>query len=313
PAWGRRTGWRAALVAAACVLVCLPEWSRPEVRFGIGWNATYFPGPACDFIARHGLRGRLFAPNYYGGYVLWRFWPERDRLPFMDAHQSGTRADRDLYAYSFSRRAAWDSLEARHRFDFALLDGHQEWVPGDRLMDFLDADPDWALVFRDDAAAIYLRRDGALGSLADSLAYRVMPGGFDAIEALGSRVARDPGVREALRQELARAVRESPLNGGAHSHLANVAFLSGDRATAFRELEAALRVTPNLPTAHRRLGFLLLAAGRPRDAIRALEAELRLRRPPQDEHRLIGQAWEQLGDTRRAIAAYQNALAIHPA
>jgi len=52
---------------------------------------------AGDFIARNGIRGRFFNHFELGGYLLWRFWPERDRLPFMDVHQAGTRRERSAY------------------------------------------------------------------------------------------------------------------------------------------------------------------------------------------------------------------------
>src|SRR5262249_17249776 len=93
---------RAGVATAGMLLASVPGWGDPRHPPGIGFVATVYPGAACDFIEQHEVRGRMFSPYYFGGYVLWRFWPERDRLPFMDIHQSGTRADRDLYAYAFA-------------------------------------------------------------------------------------------------------------------------------------------------------------------------------------------------------------------
>ena len=155
PAWLVRPGARAALIAAASVLVSIPEWTRPGMPFGIGWQDYQFPYRACDFIAAHRLQGPLFNPNYYGGYVLWRFWPERSLLPFMDVHQTGTRADRDLYTYASIRPAAWDELVRRHHIVLAMVDGHQDWILGDHLLDFLDREPGLG-------AGVPRRRRGAL-------------------------------------------------------------------------------------------------------------------------------------------------------
>jgi len=306
-------GGRARAVAAVVLvaLVSLPAWSDPRFRFGIGWVPTLYPSAACDFLRAHDVRGRTFNPYWFGGYVAWRFWPERDRLPFMDIHQSGTREDRSLAAYAPADPDSLAALDRERDFQVAILDGHPEWVRGDRLLDQFDADTTWALVFRDDAAALYLRRRGATAAVADSYAYRVMPGGNERLAQMGDAVRRDSSLRAELRRELERSAASSPLNARASSNLANLDFLTGDRAAARRELEHALAVEPAIAGVHRRLGYLDLADGRWRDAIRELEAELARGAPEEDEWARIGDAWEKLADRGRAAAAYRKHLDTH--
>ena len=313
PASWWRPPVRAAFVALAVIAASLPAWTDRRYPMGIGFVETCYPAAACDFIERTGLRGRMFNPFYFGGYVVWRFWPQRDRLPFMDIHQSGTRRDRDLYAYCFANVGAWHELMERHHFQMALLDGHQDWVLNDRLLDVLDQDEGWALVFRDDAAALYVRREGDTRALADSLAYHVMPGGAEAFAALGAVVARDTTQRRMLRSELERRLAGSPLDAQAHFHLANLDFMDGDRRGAQRHLRAALEREPNFAGAHRRLGYLAMAEQRWREAIAEFERERALGGAPADEYERMGEAWEKLGDRRRAAAAYRREVDIHAA
>ncbi|HEX5633454.1 MAG TPA: hypothetical protein VFX50_09505, partial [Gemmatimonadales bacterium] len=301
----------AALTAALMIALSLPEWSRETRPFGPGVEERRMPVSACDFIEAHDLRGRMFNPFYFGGYVAWRFWPDRARLPFMDIHQTGTRRDRDLYAYAFASRDAWDALQRAHDFQVALLDGHQEWVRGDRLLDFMDQDPRWALVFRDDAAALYVRRDGPLAAVANAHAYRVMPGGQEGMARVAPQVFADPAARRALRAELERRAAASPLNAQARSLIANLDYIEGNRAGARTHLEAALAVDPTLAGVHRRLAWLHLDESRWREGIRELEAERRLGTPPEDDWVRMGAAWEKLGDTARAVKAYRRARAVH--
>jgi hypothetical protein len=311
PAWLRAPWPRASIAVATMLLASLPSSTDTRFQLGIGIVPTLVPGAAADFMQAHGISGRMFNPFYFGGYLAWRFWPDRARLPFMDIHQSGTRRDRELYAYAFANRDAWDALEREHDFQVALLDGHQEWVRGDRLLDVLDADPRWALVFRDDAAALYVRRDGPLAGVAEAWAYRVMPGGNEALVRAGPEVFADSVSRRALRAELQRRAAASPLNAQAHSLLANLDFIEGDRTGARTHLRQALAVDPTLATVHRRLGYLAMAESRWRDAIRELEAELVLGVPPEDAYTRIGEAWEKLGDRARATRAYRRALDVH--
>ncbi len=308
-----RPAARAALATAIIVIASVPSWTDPRFAFGIGEVATLYPFAACDFIARHELRGRMFNPFHFGGYVLWRFWPERDRLPFMDIHQSGTAHDRDLAARCMASPEAWNELLAERQFDLALLDGHQEWIPNDRLMDRLDRDADWALVFRDDAAALYLRRSGALAAAAASLAYRIVPGGDEATASLGNVIASDTLARRELRSELERQAIESPFNSRAQSLLANLDFMSGDRVSARRRLIWALAVEPRLEGAHRRLGYLCMAESSWREAIAEFERERVLGGAPLDEYQRMGEAWEKLGNRDRAARCYRRELDVHPA
>jgi hypothetical protein len=313
PAAWTRSPARATIAVAAMVLASLPGWADPRFPLGIGFVATAYPTAACDFIESHGLGGRMFNPFYFGGYVMWRFWPQRDLLPFMDIHQSGTPADRELYARVFASPDAWNELMREHHFEMALLDGHQEWVRNDRLLDVLDADRSWALVFRDDAAALYLRRGGSMAVAAETLAYKLMPGGNDRISQLGEAVARDTMLRRILRIELERSAASSPLNSRAHSNLANLDFLDGDRAGARRNLDAALAVDPRCFGAHRRIGYLWMAEEQWPQAIDEFQKEIATGGPAVDEYQRIAECWEKMGDRARAVKWYRRELDKHAA
>ena len=308
----RASGSRAVLVASACVAAGVLEWSRPDHPIGVGIDWRPEPVRACDFMATEGIRGRGFNPYYFGGYQLWRFWPDRSRLPFMDIHQSGSVRDRALYAYAFANPEAWLELDQERRFDYCLIDGHPEAVRGDRLLDVLDADTTWSLVFRDDAAALYVRRSGALSNVAERLGYRVVPGGESGCRR--SSASRPPTPRSASGCG-SKSIARSPSRLTTRARMRcspGWPWVRGDRAGARAELELALDSDPEAVDAHRRLGVIALRDGRPRDAIREFEAELRLGYGPTDLEFMIGQAWSQLGDPRRAADAYRRELRNNP-
>src|SRR5207245_5862772 len=122
---------------------------------GLGMAPATNPVAACEFMAAHGVSGRGLNYFPFGGYLLYRFWPERGRLPFVGIHpEDAPLEERSLYWAAFTDARAWHALEARFRFDYVLFN-RQDWP----LMDALDADSSWALVFVDDAASLYVRRD----------------------------------------------------------------------------------------------------------------------------------------------------------
>lgn len=274
PAWTASAWSRAGLAASTCVLVGVAEWRRPDLPLGVGIRWSEYPVAACDFMEREGVRGHGFNEFFLGGYLLHRFWPDPGRLPFMDIHQTGTREDRDTYAFALTDERAWRDLDRRRRFDYALL----RRVPyaGGRLIDFLDADSSFAIVFMDDAAALYARRDGPLAVLAARLAYREVPAGTGRLGVLGSAVLADPARRARVTAELEREAAGSRFDALALGRLGSLELATGDRARARAHLLAALAVDPRSPRAHERLGWIALASGDPRGALREFEDERRM-------------------------------------
>jgi Flp pilus assembly protein TadD len=303
---------RAGLVAVACLAFATPEWTRPHssLRPGIGIDLTRYPVAACDFIAAHGIRGRGFNQVRTGGYLLWRFWPDRTRLPFIDIHQGVSPEDRDLYAAVFTDPERWVDLDRRHRFDFALLDRRQ--YGSDRLYDRLDRDSTWALVFADDAALLYLRRDGPQAAAAESLAYRVVPGGRDGLEALRTSWSEDAALRAGARAELEHQMRSSRFNAGPASLLGDLALAEGRFADARGLLRHALEVDSETPRAHERLGIIALWNRDFSSAAAEFERERRMVGPSASLEVALGFARASAGDSAAARRHYRAALRLDP-
>jgi hypothetical protein len=311
PAWVRAPGRRAALAALACVAISLPELTRPylDLGYGFGWDRT--PVRACDWIAANGVRGRPLNLFPYGGYLLWRFYPDPGRLPFMDIHMTGTKEIRYLYAYAAQDSNAWREIDRRYRFDWVIWP--RRAVHGRNILDFLDSDPRWGLVFADDIAVLFLRRDGADSALAARHAYRLLTAGEGGLGALGRAATRDTTTRADLRDELERAAASSEWNGVALSMLANLDLFEARWADAERRLEAARRVMPDVGRAWERIGLAKLYGGDPRGALDAFEREQRARHDWPESSFRRAQALQALGRIAEARVAYQAALARDPA
>ena len=263
PALLERPGARTALALAILLGGALPQlFLVPSWRPGFGFDWSAYPVRACDWIERHDVRGRSFGAFHLAGYQLWRFWPDRGRLPFMDIHQTATREDEDLYAGAWSSPSAWLALDAKYRFDWVMLP--RVSYPGQDLEDRLDADTTWSLVFVDDVASLWLRRRGPLAALAERERYRIQPAGEQALPARMSAAQQGPEARALLRQELERQVRESEWTWHAHSTLATLDLLDRLWADAVRELEQTRRLNPDAPllAERTRMARDSLAAGR---------------------------------------------------
>lgn len=315
PKWSATPAARAALASAAIVAVGAAEWARADRPLEIAIDWRRFPVGAMDFIERHGVHGRGFSQYRVGAYQLWRFWPERDRLPWMDIHNTGTPEDRNAYVAALSRRDGWRTLDARGRFDYVVLDP----FGADSLLVALDADTTMRLVFVDDTGVLYARRDGPNGAVADSFGYDLLGGGgekplraFSVIARAEADTAAPPSVRAgvaALRAgllgEIARMTASSPRNARAHATAATLAITERRWDDARRELEAALAADPAIPMAHFRLAGIALAQDHPQEALREYDLERAAggERPGVDFGR--GMALRAAGDEKGARRAFE--------
>ena len=310
PRWAASPWARAALTALACLAVSVPEWRRFDMPLGIDLQWTRYPVRACDFIAGHGIHGRGFNNFEFGGYQAWRFWPDRERLPFMTGTiEAATPEDRYLYAGTFARADAWRALDRRHRFDYVLMERVQE---GDnRLLDVLDADSTWALVFADDAATVYLRRSGTMATLAASLGPLALPVGHEGLTTLARAMIADSSLIGRVAERYRARVALSPWNSRDLALLANIELARGRTGDARRLIEQGLSVDPMLERAHLLLGMIALADGRPREAIGELERERALDAGRPGVAIRLGIAWQRLGDLEKARTWYRRELAIN--
>jgi len=303
--------WKAVAVLILAFGIARAELRREEPAPGVSIDWSYFPVRACDFMAEHGVRGRGFNPFYEGGYLLYRFWPDRERLPFMDIHQAGGPGIRLLYLNASSRQEGWPPLDRRFHFEYAVVDRRRHAKSA--ILDALDSDTTWAMVFVDDAAAVYVRRTGPLAPIAERFAYHRLPGGLSRLGPLGNVVATDSTVRNEVVAELQRQILDSPWHAGALSLLANVALMEGRYTEARTILSRGLAIQPTLGLVHERLGLIDMEEGKPRDALAEFEHERRLIdgvRP--GNALLIGAAWRRLGDPGRARAWYRRELKVDP-
>ncbi len=211
--------------------------AAPPLGVDVEWSLL--PAEATAFMEAHGVRGHGFNSFEAGGWLLHRFWPDSTRLPFIDIHQAGTPEDLDDYAALGRDPAAWRALEARRRFEWALA-----WSASQA--NAIDQDSSFVPVFREDAAVLYVRRDGPLAEVAARFGYRALPGGGSGLGRVIEAAAHDPALASRAEAEARRAVREARHHGLALAVLGSLEGARGDTAASRRDLEEAVRIRPAL-------------------------------------------------------------------
>ena len=177
---------------------------------GFGVDTRWVPDGALRYLDARGIGGRLFNAFHFGGYIAWRDFPRR--VPIIDGrgHVSPSLLEEIHFARVYPRHL--ERLHAAYGFEAAVMD--YATYSGEAVENVIgpDADaglasPDWALVYWDDVALVYLRRQGPHAAVVARDEYRhVRPANGPAgVE----RALADPARAAALRAELERNVRET--------------------------------------------------------------------------------------------------------
>jgi hypothetical protein len=202
PARAGRVPVRAAAAAAlaAGAVATLPLGAlAPHIRFGAGLTHGAFPVRGTEYLRALGVEVRIYNTFELGGYLEWA-----GLSPFQDGRGGAFPADEAAARAGPTQRWLFADLDRRYRFD-ALLVTYPAGNPFSAArFGIYDPDPGtWALVAFDDAALLYLRRDGRHAAAASRDEYRfVRPA-----DPVAPVPADAPA--ETLR-DLRRSVREAP-------------------------------------------------------------------------------------------------------
>ncbi len=184
------------------------------------------PEGGARFLAAHGIRGRVFNHQNFGGFLGWRlgvpiFWDGRN-----DVFASLVR---EVTTTPFAE------IAARYGVDHLVI---AESEYRDLLPEL--ASGRWGLVYWDDVAAVYLRRGGRFAPLLAGLELRRFPpfGGRPGLREL----ALDPAAAAAVRRELGQVLAAYPANQRALYFDGVISLYQRDLPRARRDLAAAARL-----------------------------------------------------------------------
>ena len=210
---------RADLLAVVAVSVlALSLAIAPQPRFGIGFAKDYYPDSACSFLDAENLpTTQLYNDVRFGGYLIHRYWPERQVFQDDRNEIHEPLLLRIWEIFRSSNVSAWSDLLAGYGVDTALVRYHQPIRVTDPAGNDLGLRGfstlwfparEWALVYWDDVAMVFVRRHGAPTGLLERHEYHVLRP--DDLTHLEGRLAGDHALIPVIAQELGRAARGNP-------------------------------------------------------------------------------------------------------
>jgi len=290
-----------ARLAAALLLACGGTWwavADGTHPLGLALRQNWYPRKAVDFLRRAQVRGPVFNEYRWGGYLIWRAWP--DVQVMMDGRNLvyGEELYREWRVVAAGDPGWGDVLDRRH-VRFMLIDYA-------RPASFYAAD-EWRLVYWDDAAMVrarmcaenqaLIRKHDCTSSNPETL--------MDRLRSLD--VAKDLAVQ--LREKIAA----DPECVTARENLARCLVRLGRHADAIRQLNIVLAAEPRRSSALALRGFCRYATGMFRTAMRDYRRAVRSGPHESLHHHSLGDCYRKLGRWRAAERAYRTAAKLNPA
>ena len=153
------------LSAAIVALVAQSPWLRPRIT-GTSLLAEQTPVGAADFMEKHRLTGRMFHPQEFGDYLMWRLWPQQKTFVDGRVHLFSLDFLKE-YEHAIERPLAGDFLN-QWKIEYVLL--HK--VPHDEdrsSIAAMEAAPAWTKIYEDGLSVLFERGSASSGEDQNSL------------------------------------------------------------------------------------------------------------------------------------------------
>ena len=144
---------RAAALVTAVIAVAVLVVLRSLLAHQAASTVDNYPSGAADYLDAHpGIGTHMFSDYAWGGYFIYRFYPEPSRRVFIfgEADLMGDTIMNE-YVEVVGLHSDWMDVLNSHNVDYVVFE------PNRPLTSALAASPNWHLVYSDKLAVIYVR------------------------------------------------------------------------------------------------------------------------------------------------------------
>jgi hypothetical protein len=200
--WGLTPLWQLAVAGA---LVATNVFAARGMQTGM--DTTIFPIQACDFIQSQSLPQRFLNAYPFGGYWIGRFGLERlvfidGRFPTVDGYLELRETMESAQRQS---PAKWNGFLDHWGVQAALLE-YPAPQPGASIYDAYFPRAKWALVYWDDVALVFVRRNAVSREFLKQFEYTACSPDMTPMDFARRFHAADAARQAAIRSELQRNI-----------------------------------------------------------------------------------------------------------
>jgi hypothetical protein len=113
------------------------------------FDSRRMPVRAVDYLQKSGLKGPVLSPDYWGGYLIYRLYPET-RVVVDDRHDFYGDEFFESYLKMMHVERGWEEFLNLHETSFVLL-------PKDAALGSMLETKGWKVIYSDDVAIGFVR------------------------------------------------------------------------------------------------------------------------------------------------------------
>ena len=165
------------VLSTTLTLATVEPFGNLDKQFGIGINQTFVPEGALRYMDARNITGRVLNSFYWGQYIAWRDHPKRSVI--VDGRCNVPADLLKKMSQAPGDPSILDQLHRTYGFEAIVIDyTYDETKPSLPVppsgFDVRLRHPEWALVYWDDLASVYVRRKGPYASVVRQDEYRIV-------------------------------------------------------------------------------------------------------------------------------------------
>ncbi|MEK6692729.1 MAG: tetratricopeptide repeat protein, partial [Nitrospirota bacterium] len=119
-----------------------------------------FPKDAADFLNKHEIKGNIFNEYGFGGYLIWRLYPEKRVFidgrtlepEFMNEYRTIASADSGM-------QKSWEEIIGKYNISYIVMPPLYPTGEIYPIVERLIENDDWALVYNDHLSLIFVKKN----------------------------------------------------------------------------------------------------------------------------------------------------------
>jgi hypothetical protein len=130
------------------VVICFSAGVKLDIgKTGNEFDPNVFPVEAVNWLEEHPQEGNMFNSFTWGGYLLYRLWP--DKTVFIDGQTDfyGEALSRE-YTQVMDAAEGWQTILDKYQVGWAILPAK------DGIVQVLEGNPQWEKLYEDHTAVI---------------------------------------------------------------------------------------------------------------------------------------------------------------